>query len=209
MTLYLVRHGESEGNVAKRFQTHEERLTSLGERQAKMVARRFTTIKVDFIIASTMRRAQQTAQEIANVVQKEIHSEPLFVEIKQPTVVVGKYHSDQNANSIIKAADEHRDDPSFHHSDEENYFDFLKRIESALHTLEQYNDEEQVVVVAHGHVVRAIIGTILFGTEFSARNFDQLIDNLITSNTGISVAKFSVERGWQLLTYNDHAHLLE
>lgn len=209
MTLYLVRHGESEGNVGKRFQSHEERLTTLGEKQAKAVAMRFSKIKIDAVIASTMTRAQQTAGEIAKVVGKEIIPQPLFIEIKQPTDVVGKQHTDQNAVTIIEKVKKNRHNPAFHYSDEENYFDFISRVDFALQTLEEYGDDEQVVVVAHGHVVRAVIGIILFGTELSARNFDQLIDHTTTANTGISVAKFSPERGWQLVSYNDHAHLLE
>lgn len=209
MTLYLVRHGESEGNIAKRFQSHEEKLTVLGEKQAKIVAKRFSKMSVDAIVASTMVRAQQTAREIRAVVGKDIQAEPLFVEIKQPTEVVGKPHADPNSKTIMEKIKKNKHNPAYHHSDEENYFDFISRVDYALHSLEKYGDDDHVVVVAHGHVVRAIIGIILFGTELSSRNFDQLIQNMQTTNTGISVATFSPERGWQLLTYNDHAHLLE
>lgn len=209
MTLYLVRHGESEGNTNKRFQTHEEKLTALGEKQARIVAKRFSNIKVDALIASTMTRAQQTAAEIAAVVGKEIVAQPLFVEMKQPSDVVGKAHADQNSITVMEKVRKNKHNPNYHYSDEENFFDFISRIDFALHSLENYGDDEQVIVVAHGHVVRAIIGIILFGTDLSSRNFSELISNMLTTNTGITVAKFSLEKGWQLLTYNDHAHLLE
>jgi broad specificity phosphatase PhoE len=209
MTLYLVRHGESEGNVGKRFQNHEEKLTELGEKQARVVAQRFAKIRVDAIVASTMTRAQQTAGEIAKVVGKEIIPQSLFVEMKQPSEVVGKFHKDQNAVTIIEKVNKNKHNPTYHYSDEENYFDFISRVDAALHTLEQYGDDENVVVVAHGHVVRAVVGIILFGTDLSSRNFDMLKDHLSTTNTGISVASYSPERGWQLVTFNDHAHLLE
>lgn len=209
MIVYLVRHGESEGNVAKRFQTHGEKLTERGLRQAQTVAQRFSHIRVDALIASTMTRAQQTAGEISKVTGKPITSEPLFVEIQQPSVIVGKSHSDQNSLSVLQKASENREDPSFHYSDEENYFDFLRRVERGLSSLEEYGDSDQIVVIAHGHVIRAAIGVILLGTEFSARNFDQLIARLHTDNTGISMAEYTRGKGWRLLTYNDHAHLLE
>ncbi|MEP7167482.1 MAG: histidine phosphatase family protein [Candidatus Woesebacteria bacterium] len=209
MKLYLVRHGESEGNVGRFHQTATEKLTQKGQSQAKVVAQRFRGIKVDTIIASTMTRAQQTAKEIAGAINKEIISEPLFAEVKHPSVVHGKPHSDNESNKIIRHIREHKADPTFHYSDEENYFDFLKRVEKGLATLEKYGEHEQIVVVAHGHVIRAITGIILFGTEFSARNFDQLVDHLHTDNTGVSIAEFTLDRGWVLITYNDHSHLLD
>jgi alpha-ribazole phosphatase len=209
MKLYLVRHGESEGNVGRYHQTATEKLTTKGLVQAKLVAQRFHGVKVDHIIASTMTRAQQTAKEIASVVKKDIIDQPLFVETKQPSIVSGKKHADPFSLKIMGEISTHRDDPNYHHSDEENFFDFLKRVEQGLHTLENYGEHDQLMVVAHGHVIRAIIGIVLFGTEFSARNFTQLIDRLQTDNTGVSIAEFSLDRGWILRTYNDHSHLLE
>ncbi len=209
MTLYLVRHGESEGNLARRFQTHDEKLSILGQSQAKAVASRFAHTKVDFLLSSTMKRAMQTAEEIATVVGKDVIPEPLFAELTQPSEVVGKNHTDKNTAVVIEKITKNKHNPNYHYSDEENYFDFISRIDFALHKLENYGDNENVIVVAHGHVIRAIIGIVLFGTDLSSRNFDELIDNAITKNTGISIVQHSPERGWQLVTFNDHAHLLE
>lgn len=209
MTLYLVRHGESEGNAAKRFQSATEKLSALGMSQAKIVAKRFEHTKVDALLSSTIDRAMQTAGEIAKIVHKDIVPSALFCELQEPSDVIGKTFSDQNTFSIIEKITKNKHNPSYHYSDEENYFDFITRIDYALHSLEKYADNENVVVVAHGHVVRAIIGIVLFGTELSARNFDQLIAHTLPKNTGISMLNFSAEKGWQLVTFNDHSHLLE
>ena len=64
MNLYLVRHGQSLGNVSP-DQGHDPVLTELGTEQARQVGIRFANIKLDCIIASPLRRALATANEIA------------------------------------------------------------------------------------------------------------------------------------------------
>ena len=75
--LILVRHGESEGNAARRFTTNPEiELTALGWEQAHAAGAR---IRADFatqrIVASSFRRAQQTASAIAAAVGLAIETE--------------------------------------------------------------------------------------------------------------------------------------
>lgn len=61
-TIYLVRHGESEGNVQRRFIGHTDiALTDLGRRQAEMTAEYLQDIPVDCIYSSDLQRAYDTA----------------------------------------------------------------------------------------------------------------------------------------------------
>lgn len=209
MTLYLVRHGESEGNFYHRHQSDAEVLTQKGHSQAQKVAKRFASIHVDKIVASPTERTRQTAEEIVAQTHAPIEFDPRFRELQGPSQIQGLAHSDPTAKKVKQKIADHKFDQAFHYSDEDNYFDFIKRVSEGLYALESYGDEETVVVVAHGHVLRAIIGLLLFGVEFSPQNFDQLIERIQTTNTGISIATHTPERGWQLLTFNDHAHLLE
>lgn len=71
-TLFLVRHGQTEGNAKHLFiGSTDIPLDALGERQAIEVGDRFTTIPIDVLITSPMRRARQTAAEIARTTGKE------------------------------------------------------------------------------------------------------------------------------------------
>lgn len=210
MTLYIVRHGESEGNVNHRHQTPDEKLTDLGQAQAKLLAQRFHTIHVDRLIASSMFRAQQTAQEISKVVNVPVETQSQFVELRLPSEVVGKLHSDQNTKAIKAKLDAHREDPNYHYSDEENLFDFIKRVDVGLQSILAASfDSETVVLVVHGYVIRVLLGLILLGTDFSPLLFKILNGKVKTSNTGITKVHYSLENGWELITFNDHAHLLE
>ena len=60
-TIYLVRHGHSEGNEKGIFGTDPE-LTDLGKQQAADLAKKLQNIHFDAVFASDKIRAQQTAK---------------------------------------------------------------------------------------------------------------------------------------------------
>lgn len=63
MYLYLVRHGQSEGNVAKTFHGHiDYPLTPLGREQARQAAEKLKGVSFTRCVASDLSRAWETAQ---------------------------------------------------------------------------------------------------------------------------------------------------
>jgi len=58
----FVRHGETDGNFAKIFQTAEQELNARGLEQARHAAECLTGQRLEKIMASTMRRAWRTAE---------------------------------------------------------------------------------------------------------------------------------------------------
>ena len=65
-TVYIARHGESEGNVNHIIQGHIDLpLTPTGEQQAKNLANHLNGIKFDAIFSSDLLRARRTAEIIA------------------------------------------------------------------------------------------------------------------------------------------------
>ena len=65
-TLYIVRHGEAEGNVQQvlQGQTHG-RLTALGRTQARQASQLLADIPVDVFISSDLQRAIETCHLLA------------------------------------------------------------------------------------------------------------------------------------------------
>ena len=60
--IYLVRHGQSEGNLHDQFIGHTDiALTELGRRQAEMAAVYLESIHLDAIYSSDLQRAYDTA----------------------------------------------------------------------------------------------------------------------------------------------------
>ena len=65
-TIYLVRHGETEGNLDDKAQGHfDASLTERGLIQAEAVAKRLSDIEFDAIYSSDLTRAFETAKAIA------------------------------------------------------------------------------------------------------------------------------------------------
>lgn len=65
-TLYLVRHGESEANAAKRYAGQTDSpLTPRGREQARAVAASLRNVHFDRVISSDLARARDTAEVIA------------------------------------------------------------------------------------------------------------------------------------------------
>ena len=70
MDLYIIRHGESQGNVG--IEVDDPHLTELGQKQAELLALRLRNINFDVILSSPLTRAVQTATPIAELRGKDI-----------------------------------------------------------------------------------------------------------------------------------------
>jgi len=206
MKVYLVRHGESVYNAEKRHQFSHTPLSEKGMRQAQFVAKRFTHIAIDHIYASTHTRALQTAETIAAHIGKQIETLPQLVELKRPSELEGKLHSDPEVIRVKQIIKENYHREEFRFSDEETFSDLKKRVQEVVTLLEK-KPYENVLVVTHGDTLRSLLGLLLFGNDLTAEQFRQL-KLFKTDNTGISVVEYS-DKGWAVETWNDNAHLGE
>ncbi len=205
MKVYFVRHGQSEGNLTKVHQDGKVKLSHKGLEQAKDVAKRFKNIKVDVILSSDYVRAFTTAGEIAKVTGHDVIPTELLREIKKPTEIEGKKHSDPDAISIRQQILENQHKPEWRFSDEENFFDVAGRAKHFLKELEK-RSEESVVCVAHGNIIGNIIMTMVIGDLYSSAIYGAVRKTMCLENTGLTVCEFT-DKQWRLLTWNDYAHL--
>src|SRR3989338_6402900 len=89
-TIYFVRHGESVHNAAKRFNELGTPLSERGIQQAGEIAERASKLPIDLVVASTLKRAQQTAGIVAKRLGVNMESSKFFVEGVQATRLLGK-----------------------------------------------------------------------------------------------------------------------
>ncbi|HEX8458363.1 MAG TPA: histidine phosphatase family protein [Pyrinomonadaceae bacterium] len=79
--ILLIRHGQSEGNAARRFGGHTATpLSALGHRQAEATARALAREQVTAIYSSDLLRAVETAAPLARALALEIGQTPAFRE---------------------------------------------------------------------------------------------------------------------------------
>jgi broad specificity phosphatase PhoE len=206
MKLYFVRHGETQFNAKKMHQHNEVPLSPHGLQQAKFVANRFRDIPIDIILSSDVLRAQQTTEEIAKVVQKQIFYTPLLQERKNPSEIRGKAYDDPDAVKIKDLLQKNSRLEDWHYSDEENFCDIKKRALEFFDYLSLFK-EENILAVSHGGMITLIIGLLIFGQEMTYKEHHHIYETLRLSNTGITVCEQIPSGMWRLITWNDHAHL--
>jgi len=156
----LWRHGQTDWNLANRFQGHSDiPLNETGIDQARKAAPLLYGLRPSKIISSDLIRAKQTAQELANISRLPIHIDPGLRETNG-----GKWEGRTGAEN---RADDYEKFVNWLDGNDEPAGDFGERrseialravtaIESALE-----KEIETLVVVTHGGTARIIIGKML------------------------------------------------
>ena len=186
MHVYFVRHGESEGNVAKVYQGEDAVLSAQGIAQSSMLASRIKELPVDTIISSDLARARVTAEIIGDALKKEVMYVPLFRELSLPNELIGLSFSHKKSVRIRKMRIANQDDPDWRYSNEENFFDATARADDALKLVEQL-PSKRVIVVTHSHFVFHLVARIIFPQGLSPRDFYQFKKNMDIANAGVTL----------------------
>ena len=82
-TFVFLRHGESVGNAAARWQGQSDyMLTERGRAQAQALAKRWKSegMKFDLVISSPLVRAKETAEIIASFLDAKVELDPILLE---------------------------------------------------------------------------------------------------------------------------------
>ncbi len=209
-TVYLIRHGESEHNIAPVFQAPDSPLSKRGIRQAENVAERAEGLSFETLISSPLPRTKETAEAIARRTGKQVDYSDLFVERITPTSIHGKPYTDAVANDVWREWDRSLWTPGLRVEDGENFGDIVARADKALDYLRD-RPETSMVVVTHAYFLRTMIARLLIGDFLTAEIFREFQKGVSMENTGITVLRyhggFEQDPRWHLWTYNDHAHL--
>lgn len=80
MTIYLIRHGETELNAARVLQRPETPLGPRGREQARRLARHLADVGIAHILASDLARAEETARALEATTGAKLAFEPLLQE---------------------------------------------------------------------------------------------------------------------------------
>ncbi|MEY4747433.1 MAG: hypothetical protein RLZZ416_482 [Candidatus Parcubacteria bacterium] len=210
-TVYLVRHGETEGNVGKIFQGSDTPLNERGLEQARIVAERCAKLPIQAIISSPMARARQTAEVISNKISMPFEANPLFAEARRPTALMGRSTDEPEAREMEKSWVRGYLGEGTKVEDGEHFDEIVQRAGEALDYLEHHL-AEHLLVVTHGLFVRALYTRVVFGEAMTSAEFRRVVLSLRTDNTGISVfvrdkTPENPTVRWMMRIWNDHAHL--
>ena len=214
-TLYFVRHGESVANLSDRNGAKRpedaDRLSELGWEQARGLGRRLQDTGLELIVASTMGRAQETAQGIAEVLGLPVETDPDLFEVRQSDAfyAASPDYGDTATLNWMPGAD-----PGYAEPGAESFDDIVGRVRRVQERLAERAAERRVLAVSHHGFLHFFLGVTLFGDDFSPRHVPGLYQ-AGHANTGITIFERRARRimdgmdfpGWVLTTWNDQAHL--
>jgi broad specificity phosphatase PhoE len=147
MEILLVRHGQTEGNVAHRHQALSTPLTEHGRAQIREAASQLKAMKPTRLLTSPVFRAVESAQIIGQALDMTPETSPLFVELERPVFLNGNFHKSISSLWFYTRWYVGLADNTKHGG--ESYKMIRERIERAQMLLEQYPPDSRIVVVSH------------------------------------------------------------
>lgn len=200
----LLRHGESVGNAESRWQGRADfPLTEKGRAQAKALAERWKKdkVKFDYVIASPLTRARETAEIIASALDLKIEFEPLWLE---------------RNNGEFSGLTAHEVRQNFTHahfttpydpvgSDGEGDWELFLRAGLALHELLK-REPAKYLIVSHGGLLNQVMHAVM-GVAPQANNSGT---RFRFGNTAFAQLIYSPhQHRWAIDKLNDQMHLPE
>lgn len=196
--IYLVRHGEAEGNVFRRFQGHYDALlTPRGHQQVACVAKRFENIHIDACYSSDLTRTSLTARSVYIPKGLKLRREPRFRE-----VYLGVWE-DLTFGYLIRHDPEQMHNYDFaplqwHVPGAEDFYTYTGRFMDALQEVAQKHEGQTIAIFAHGAAIRGTLARLFFDCDVNQVPY--------SDNTGVSRLFF--DKGTFTYDYlNDNSHL--
>jgi len=153
--IYLVRHGESEANIQNRFSgITDVELSDKGRVQAETAGNNLKPYKIDYVYASPLKRARETAEIICGVNNIDINkiiTENSLIEVNfglfenMTWEEIRESHREESENWIL-----HKHKYKF--PDGESYDDIVNRVSFFVD-----NVPDNSLVVTHFGVIQAIL----------------------------------------------------
>ncbi len=197
--LVLVRHGQTEWNVDGKFQGQSNvALTEEGIRQARELAEHFPVQKLDAIYASDLSRARVTAEIVG-----DYFGLPVQVTRELRELHFGDWEGlsyDEIVSGWPDALEnflQHPDRLRIPHG--ESFHQLQERAMLVIAKILAAHDDETVLVVAHGAILRTILTAVLhMPLEYlwSIRQF----------NTAVNILRYD-DGNWTIELLNSTAHL--
>jgi probable phosphoglycerate mutase len=150
----LIRHGETDWNVARRVQGHTDiPLNATGREQARALAASLADERFTAIYSSDLSRARQTAEAVAHRLGKHVELEPGLRERHFGDFQGKTYVESAAAFPEDYARFEQREPDAAFPGGGESLDAFFYRVDRALTMIAKRHSDADVLVVCHGGVL--------------------------------------------------------
>jgi len=157
VTLWLVRHGQTDWNVEQRFQGHlEVPLNPIGIQQAEEAAKRLADKHFDALYSSDLMRTRQTAEILARQFDLPIHYEKRLREINHG-VWQGLLRDDAKKKFPVEYAARRTNPVHARAPQGESVNDVALRMAGIADELSQLFPNGNILVVSHGMAIATLV----------------------------------------------------
>jgi probable phosphoglycerate mutase len=204
LQVYLVRHGETEWNAARRIQGQSDSpLTEKGVFQAKQIAERVRNEGITHVISSDLGRTKRTAQIIADACGCEITTDPRLRELHMgvlETRELDKLSSKEEAwrKQMVDGTPEGRIPEG------ETMSELATRMHEALNSCLNLPAGSKPLLVSHGIALGCLVSTLLGLPAHAERRLR--LRNCSLSRVDHQHSAW-LANGWVVETAGDIAHL--
>ena len=190
--LILVRHGQSQSNVVRRFNGQTDSpLTELGKEQAELTAKFIKdNFKIDKVYASDLQRAYYTGQKIA-----EYSNVPIDKSVGMREIFVGEWE-DKDNDFLLKRDDFKLWITDIVYTEPENgetVRDFSKRILDTINKIVNENPDKTIVVATHATPIR-VLETFVRTGDIEKMQSRSWVSNASCSVFNYENGKWSIEQ---------------
>jgi broad specificity phosphatase PhoE len=184
--LLLVRHGETDWNVERRWQGHADRpLNKRGRSQARELAERVVLERIDAVYSSDLARALETAQIVARRIGMKVLA---LRELRE--VDVGEFSglTSEEIAELYPAAGARTRRRGYGWEQGESLAEMEARVLGAVRRIAAAHPVGRVLVVGHGGTIRAL-AAVAAGLDHAERRLRPLVVG------NCSVARIACENG--------------
>ncbi|MCM3567991.1 histidine phosphatase family protein [Neobacillus mesonae] len=186
-TICIVRHGETDWNLAGKLQGSTDiPLNEKGIQQAKESGQYLKNSNWEVIITSPLKRAKRTA---------EIINESLNIPLVVMEEFKEKYFGDAEGMTF---EERRRAFPDYQYPNEEDQSHFMNRLMAGLEKINQNYKDKRVLLVAHGAVIGSLLAQLSNGELGRGK--------IKIQNACMNEIQFC-EDCWEIKSYNQISHL--
>lgn len=197
-TYYIIRHGETRANQSGIIQGHlDVPLAERGKRQAELVGKALSAVRLDAVCTSDLSRACETAQAIVRYQKCKLIVDSRLRELHCGEMQGLTFAASRERFPEFFQAFE-RDPLKTRRPGGESLFDLYERSCRALEEIYRNYPEGNVAIVSHGGVVKCLLAYAA-GQEVDPAS-------PVVANASISVISRH-DKGWHVLKVNDVEHL--
>lgn len=206
LQVYLVRHGETLWNAARRIQGQSDSaLTEKGEKQAHQVGERVKSFGITHVIASDLGRTKRTAEIIADACGCTVITDPRLRELNMGVLEQRPLDSltdeeERWRQSLVNGTENGRIPEG------ETMGELASRMHAALNACLDLPEGSRPLIVSHGMALGVLVSTLLGLPAHAERRLR--LRNCSISRVDHQQSAW-LAAGWVVETAGDVSHLDE